>query len=345
MAVVKGFLSLAAMKKSTTWGTPVACGAGNGIEFLTESISGGPALIENNMLSGDSQRRAGTAGPKSYAGSIEGDLVFEEIGLPLALAMGTEATTGTAAPYTHTLKVLDDVEGLFATLALKADAVEVHEYPSVKVNGFEISAAPGEPAKVKLDLIASTLNRNTAAGTNTLTTMGSVTFPTDRERALFSQVKVQYNAQGGAALASPANDLAVEGVTVTFARNLQGKVTSALGLAIDEPQPTDFVSVTGSLVLPYWNAAALAIQALAESKAEQKVKVEFTAASGGKKLTLWLNAVQFEGKPSLNGPGAGNVTYNFTAHAVATAPTGFPTNGVDALTVELATASSALYLA
>ena len=77
----------------------------------------------------------------------------------------------------------------------------------------------------------------------------------------------------------------------------------------------------------------------------QKVKVEFTAASGGKKLTLWLNAVQFEGKPSLNGPGAGNVTYNFTAHAVATAPTGFPTNGVDALTVELLTSASTLYLA
>lgn len=340
MAVVKGFMAFAALKKGSAWGTAATCGAGNGVEILSESISGGSALIMRNELRGDSQRRAGVAGPETYSGSISMDVVYETIHVPLAFVFGTNSTAGTQAPYTHTMTVLDDVEGVYGTLAIKADALEVHEYPSVKFNGFDLSASAGEPAKITFNLIPNDLNLNTSSGNNTLTTMTNVTFPSDTERALFSQLTVRCAASTTTLTSGHA--VALEGVSVSFSRSLQGKVTTGSGNVIAEPQPQDFVSVTGSFTVPYHDATAASFHAWAIAKTELHADIKF-AGSSSKEFNVYLSGIQLDGKPSVGGPGAANVTFNFTAHAIATAQTNFPS--ADACSVEVKNSQSTSPLA
>lgn len=329
MAVVKGFMAVAALKKGATWGTPVACGAGDGIEILSENITGGSALIERRGLHGDSQMRVGAAGPETYTGTIEADVVYDDVYKPLAYVFGTNATSGTQAPYVHTMTVLDDAEGLFFTLAIKADALEVHEYESVKVNGFTLNAAPGSPATITFDLIPNDLNINTVSGSNSLTSMTNVTFAADRERALFSQLAVRVKAASTATGLTASDAVCLEGLSLSMTRNLQGKLTTCDGLNISEPQPTDYIGVSGSFTVPYHNATATAFHAYALAKTELMADVVFTGAVGSKKLEFFLSGVQLDGKPSVTGPGAGNVTFNFTCHAVAAANSNFPS--VDAI--------------
>lgn len=343
MAVVKGFMAVAALKKGSTWGTAATCGAGDGIEILSEGITGGSALIERRGLTGDSQMRSGVAGPETYSGSITMDAVYEDIGHAFGLVFGTASTSGTQAPYTHTFTVLDDLEGIFGTLAIKADTLEVHEYESVKFNGFELSAAPGAPASLRFDVIPNDLNMNTSSGNNTLTTMTNVTLSSDRERALFSQAVVSLKAASTATAITAADAVCLEGFTVNVARNLAGKITTCDGLNISEPQPNDFITVGGSFTVPYHNATATAFHAWSVAKTELMGSIVFTGASGGKTLTVYLSGVQLDGKPNISGPGASNVTFNFSAHAVAAANSNFPST--DAIAVKLLTAHSTNYLA
>jgi hypothetical protein len=343
MATVKGFQATAALKKGASWGTAATCGALSGIEILSEGITGGSALIERRGLQGNSQMRSGVAGPETYSGNISMDAVYEDVGLAFGLVFGTAATSGTQAPYTHTFTILDDLEGVFGTFAIKADTLEVHEYESVKFNGFELAAQPGAPATLRFDLIPNDLNFNTSTGSNTLTTMTNVTYAADRERALFSQAVVRMKAASTSTGLTSGDAVCLEGFSVSMTRNLSGKLTTCDGLNISEPQPNDFVTVSGSFTVPYHNTASTNITAWALAKTELMADIVFTGAAAGKKLTVELSGVQIDGKPSISGPAAGNVSYNFTAHAVATANSNFA--GTDAICVKLLTALATNYLA
>lgn len=331
MAVVKGFMATAALKKGSGWGTAATVGAGNGIEILTESISGSSALIENRHLRGDSQQRVGVAGPETYSGSIEMDAVYETVHVPLCFVFGTNSTSGTQSPYTHTITILDDLEGVYATLALKADTLEVHEYPSVKFNGFELSASSGEPVKIRFDLIPNDINLNTVSGNNTLTTMTNVTYASDVERVLFSQAVVR--VIDSTTTLTSGHAVSLEAFMVNMSRNLQGKITTTFPNSIAEPQPGDFIKVGGSFTVPYHNATAQSFHAWAIAKTALHADIIFTAASGSKTFNVYLSGIQLDGKPSVSGPGAANVTFNFTAHAIASAQTNFPSADAIGITV------------
>src|SRR5262245_14925577 len=135
MATSKGFLTLAAAKKATTWGTPVAAGANDGIELKSESMSANVALIEDMQITGKASQRNGDAGNRIFSGDLATDARYEGLEVLLALLFGTAgapSTVDTTAKL-HKLKVNDTMEGLFATLAIKKSLPVVHEFSTAKV--------------------------------------------------------------------------------------------------------------------------------------------------------------------------------------------------------------------
>jgi hypothetical protein len=260
-----------------------------------------------------------------------------------ALALGgagAPAQQGTDSVWKHALRVADDLEGLFATLALDYQ-VEVHEYPSVKVNGFKFECSQSDQvAKVTFPLIASSLNRNTTAGVNRTSTIPGITMAPNRSRLLFSQMQVRLNDAAGPAL-GPSDRQFVSGVTIEMDRKLKNDdVTTQFGYLIDEPLSDGFTEVSGSLAFSKYATDNIARFTEMLQKPQKKMDVVFTgpiaAGSTPYAQAFYLNDVQFEtGQPQIGGPGLTPWTLNFKAHVVSAAPAGFPADYTDAVTLEL----------
>src|SRR5438046_10223647 len=96
MTIAKGFLTICGVKKATTWNTPVAAGAGDGVEFSSESITGGADPIEDQAISGKSTQREQDAGPRTFAGDLVVPARYEGVEqVRLALAMATAGAPST----------------------------------------------------------------------------------------------------------------------------------------------------------------------------------------------------------------------------------------------------------
>jgi hypothetical protein len=59
-------------------------------------------------------------------------------------------------------------------------------------------------------------------------------------------------------------------------------------------------------------------------------------------MTLFLSGLQFEGKPSISGPGASNVSYDFTCAAVSAANSDFPSTDALGVTIDNTRATALL---
>jgi hypothetical protein len=352
MTITKGFLCLAAFKKATVWGTPVACGAGDGVGFVSEDISVTREFIEDMQIEGaNSTQRQGEAGNKAYAGGLTSALRYEGLEVLIALALGKTGGTPTTVDTTgrqHIFKMeptIGSLEGLFGTLAVKKGA-EVHEYTTCKVNGFELSCMPGERAEITFNLLVHDFNQNTASGTNNNTTIANVTLPANRAFPIFSQMVARINAQSGAALDS-TNVVHLSGFTLNVERNhAEDDFTTQFGDRIDEPIQDDWSKVSIDLEFSKFNDASpggnSALFAAQLTKAPQKMDIVFTgtdlagAATQYFQHKLYFNGIQFtEGTPNVEGPGRTPFTLAGQAHRVTTAPTGFTVGHTDPLIYEI----------
>lgn len=343
MANTKGFLGIVGLKKSAVWGTPVLVDADCGIEILQDGIGAEVALIANEQISGSSQMRAGDRGAEFHRGDLSLNAKFESLSLLWALAFGAAglpAQQGSDSAWKHVLKLKNVLDGLFATLVLDYQ-LEVHEHPSVKVNGFKFECSQSDQvAKLTFPLIASSLNRNTSAGVNRASTIPGITMAPNRQRLLFAQMAVRLNDADGAAL-GPSDVQFVSGVTIEADRKLKNDdVTTQFGNLIDEPLQDGFTEVTGSLSFSKYATDNIARFTEMLMKTRKKLDVVFTGpvANGATRYSqaFYLNDVQFEsGQPQIGGPGLTPWTLNFKAHVVSAAPAGFPMGYVDAVTTEI----------
>ena len=92
MARGKGFQSIAAFKKGSTWGTAVAAGSLDGIYATEISFpDGGLGLIENNLLTGQATQAPPTLGDQKVSGSIKTALPYEGWGPIIAQVLGGQS--------------------------------------------------------------------------------------------------------------------------------------------------------------------------------------------------------------------------------------------------------------
>lgn len=84
-------------------------------------------------------------------------LTYGQMTAFFAMPFGSDASPtqqGATTAYKHTLTVADSLYGKFGTLAYLFNGGDSVEFPSVKINSWEISCNPGEPAKGKFSGLA-----------------------------------------------------------------------------------------------------------------------------------------------------------------------------------------------
>jgi hypothetical protein len=342
----KGFTSIAGWKKSTTWGTPVAVGASEGIRYNTMEPGASVQLLESEELSGERSRLAGDRGNILHAPTLTCEGVYEGLERLIAQAMGTAGApsqVGSDNAYKHVFKPKNELDGIHGTLVfyLKSKPC-VLEYTTAKVNGLGFSVGAGnQRAQFTFPMIAHKRNRNEGSGTNTNTTAAAITFPANRDFVNFANMAVRMNQTTAAGLASPADLIYPSEFSLTISNQLPtDDVTTRYVPYIDEPIGGNFFDVQLSMTFSkaFQNLAILD-EMLATGATRFKADVIFTGPAIGAtnfKLSLYLPALQFQGDPpGIGGPDRLTETWNMKGSRVTAAPTGFPAGYTDALTIEL----------
>jgi len=344
----KGYTGITGLKKATTWGTAVACGALDGLEVLSVDLEANRGIIPRPTISGRVSRIEGDKGNIEVGGSIRVPLRYESCGRLIAGLFGTAgvpATVDTSARL-HTFKINDNIDGIFWTLAYEIlKDTTIFEFNTVKITSVTLRwQIPGE-AILEVEVIGSDFTD--ASAINTTTTIDTITQSANNELAQARHLAggIRLNAQAGGALgASDAVDCTAGEVTIS--RPLERDFTTALGDKSSEPQPPQgeaaFLMVSGSLTFsqyqtgsPGGNSAYVMEQLTRTTK---KMDWSFVgdglagAATEKYSHKLYFPMVVFgSGKPKLSA-GALGWQMPFESHHVTTAPTGFTAGHVDACT-------------
>jgi Phage tail tube protein len=264
VAIGTGTAAIAAFKQKnhTTefWDTPAinVNTTNTGLYILGDTMGVGvPEYVQDESL-GSAWESTGDSGNLDVAGDINADLRYDGPLLDMmALVMGAAAAPAVqaaTAAYNHVLTLTDTTDGLYGTYAVY-DGVAVREAPSLKVNGWELSSAAGQPVKLRLMVTASD---RVVTGTVNPAPLSSVTYVPVQPRAMFDDIRIRINSQASGALAD-SDTFYASAWTLTFQRpmvyahvtNLNPGVTEGvadgkptLTLALTEDRYTTVTRIT-----------------------------------------------------------------------------------------------------
>ena len=274
-------VTAALVKKPTAAGAWASAGqtanvalAGFPIRSITVGEPVGELIVDDTW--GQAQPKDADAGNLNLSGDIGAFARYDSLTLPLALVMGIAGVPvsvgGTGRE--HLLKWANSVDQLVATLALDT-ITSIDEFPSLKFGGFVIHQMVGQPAELTFNVIANTKRYSTDTTdlpTNVAPFPSLVTTISPRYRLMGHHCKVLANLQGGAALASPTDDLCFNEFTLTVNRSLVGDFCFNGSRIMDEPE-LDAVP-TGTLSMSYPVHRAQSDQMLRWAKADQEIKLQ-----------------------------------------------------------------------
>jgi hypothetical protein len=278
MSGVSGLEVKAAVKKAATWGTPVACGANDGILILEPSIDKERGDNVDDSL-GLYFPQDSDPGEITVDGDLPMYLRYDSIDLLIAMAMGATGGApvqqGSTTAYKQVISLASALDGLFCTLALNKK-INVEELPSIKVMGFTIEGEVGKPLKITFAVKASNRNINTTGGTNNLTSFNNVTYFETGNRVLFNQGVFRMNDQSAAALGS-GDVIYPNSFKFTFMRKMEG-VYGAGGTfdVIDEPTNDDVPEIKLELGFPRYTSEAYFTDW--DNETPKKMDITFTGA-------------------------------------------------------------------
>lgn len=261
--------------QASTWGTATTLGVGHKVKLNSEGLSSNFDEIMDES--------AGQPWPTDYdrglevvEGSMACDMRYQgqEV-LMMGLAMGSAPSPSlvTAGVYSHTLDLLPDLDGLFATFA-GDKSVSIHEYPGVKLTGFEIRGEAGQALQITFDAIADTLEIDSSV--NTSVSFASVSFPTggDGHRVLMRQGVFRLNDQSGATL-GVSDEIEVSAFTLTCKRPHDRLHTNGTDATL-EPAGSGMPDVTLRLEFPNYASDDFITDLQADTA--KKASLAFTGA-------------------------------------------------------------------
>jgi len=329
---ISGSQELLAIKKAAIWGTAVACGATDGIQFLT-----GQAKRSADVQVDESRGRAfsidGTAGPIKCETSYTFNLRYAGMELLAAMLMGTAGVPtvqGATAAYLHLLKWNTDPYGLMITVA-KSMIAYIEEIPTAKVTGLTISGEVGaKPLQVTLDVIG--INREVASAVNTLALYANVTLPTDANAnpVMFSHLVFRMNDASAIALA-PTDRINPSKFTLSLKRKMKGDYTGQYRTAGSNPQDLiDEASNDGfpelGLTLEFATHSSTTYMAALGSDTRKKMDITATGALIATPYNythLWQYPhLQLKNVNPTDGNGRITEPLEFIIHGAAAAPAG-----------------------
>lgn len=269
---------IVALKKATTWHTPVACGVGHGLLILSDGIK--PDIEpELDDSAGQAWIQDADAGLQTVNGPWEAYMRYEGFDLVLALLMGVAgAPTRVAltAAYANSYTLASKIDGLFATAAIKKLTSAIWELPSVKINEIKLSGVMNKPLKISFGLIGDKLDRGSEV--NTTTTMATVTVPDTKNRILMNKDSVfRMNDQSAVALGD-ADKIYPSAFELTFSRPMDTEAVAGQD-GIAEPADNGFPIATLMLKFPRYNAANNAFFSDWEAYTSKKFDMTFLGAT------------------------------------------------------------------
>ena len=340
----RGFLTKVGIVKGSTWNTAVDCNiAGAAIQILNETLTSATNLLADESLTGTADQDPGQTSSKTVAGTIELIMEYSNpvIMTLMAMAMGRaddplaplEIKGGKPYPYYFDMRLGDCVEGYFVTLCIdkQQDGTTIHEFDSIKVNGFTLSGSAGDWVKVSFDLMGRKL---VLPGTVT-TSLSSATVATPKKQMRFEDWQFRTNVQSGAALGA-GDQVYPTSFSITLNNNLVGDLTSLNAPYVDEPLRDAAREITGTYEIPKLESSTIETQFLDGTV----VKMDMRARSADQIQTpgqgayyyameLFMPSIQFTGADRpVSGFAKIPAPFDFTAKkVVGSAPNGMDGNG------------------
>lgn len=315
-----------ALKKASTWHTPVACGAGNGVLITGDGIKV-TTPVELDDSAGQEWIAQADPGVKDIKGSLDMYARYRGLEVPMALIMGTAgapAQQGVTAAYLHTLQLASNIFGKFGTLAQLKLSNKVWEFPSLKLHGFKFSAQMNKPVKIALEGIADKLDR--ASAVNTTATMAAVTMPDTANRIIMNKdTVVRINDQSGAAL-DDTMKVYPTSIEINFNRPMDSEPVAGQD-GVDEPMDNGFPVATITMKFPRYNTANDAFFTDWDNFTSKKMDITFTGkVIEGAYNYQWKFSFPHvkvdQPEATVSGPGKIPFSLSFKVLAAAAAPTG-----------------------
>lgn len=169
MAYPSGLSGQLGFKAETTYGQRVT--VDRFVPFIDEGIESTPDMLESGGIIagvdilGSNQWANGVW---RHEGPINLEVYDRTIGLWLHHALGSVTTSGTTAPYTHTITP-GDMTGLGMTVQVgrpdRGGTVRPFTYAGVKVQSWELAVETNEFATLGLEVVAQTVTTGVAVAT------------------------------------------------------------------------------------------------------------------------------------------------------------------------------------
>jgi len=286
--------------EEATWGSVPATPAGYIIPV--SGVSGDwyrRNLIDNPELRGNRNPAAPVRGNVSVQGSFQAPLKLNAVGWLLKHGIGDAATTGTAAPYTHTFKVgfsdgsAGDMETGLTIEHGYTDIGQYHYFTGCRVNSLGFTGSSEGVAIVDVGVIGQDFNQDTDS--------------LDASPTTYTDTAIDHFAatidEGGSSSAI------VTDVTLTLSNNLDPQyVIGSAGQIGDLPEGG--ATVNGSLTALFQNDTLLG-----KGRNHTESELTLTWTSGSYSLALHVPELVYEpSSPAVSGPGGVKITMNFRGY-------------------------------
>lgn len=186
MASISGSNAKAGVKVATTWGTPVAVGAGNQLVAEITPSGNEELLVARSVGSGRHMTNSHTRGNYIPTISLVGDAGYRNnMDTIIAQMWGTSGApsevTASQSDYKHTITFNTTLNAKYLTLAYETTTTTTHEFPTCAVRqfGLRTTSVPGY-LEWSAELLAGVLNLSSS--TNNTAALANVTL-TDTELA------------------------------------------------------------------------------------------------------------------------------------------------------------------
>jgi len=331
MASITGAQTKAGVKIASTWGTAVACGAGNSFAGEISPSFNVSEITSRQIGSGAYMLSSATRGSVIPTVSLTADLGYRNnCDVLLAQFMGTsgaptEVTVG-QSDYKHVVTFNSTLNAKYVTLAFESSSATVMEFPTCAVTSIGI-ATTGVPGYLDFtaELLANTVELSSA--TNTNATLANCTFTEGVPELVAVDLvdKFRTNNQSAAAVGS-GDQYNITGFNLALNRpqeiipEIKGSAGNSAPLGTDLFDGTLSVDVKELADHAYYTIWS------AETARKALIEIEGTQIGTGtnKRFSIYLPRLVLVTEPqyALTDQGTNTLSMEFRLLKAATAPTG-----------------------
>lgn len=331
MASITGAQTKAGVKIASTWGTAVACGAGNSFAGEISPSFNVSELTSRQIGSGAYMLSTATRGSVIPTVSVTADLGYRNnCDVLIAQFMGTsgvptELTVG-ESDYKHQVLFNSSLNSNYVTLAFESTSATVMEFPTCAVTSIGI-ATTGVPGYLDFtaELLANTIELSSATNTNLSLASCTFTEGTPELVAVDLVDKFRTNAQSGGSVGS-GDQYNITGFNLSLSRpqeiipEIKGSAGNSAPLATDLFEGTLSVDVKELADHAYYTIWS------AETARKALIQIEGTQIGSGsnKSFSIYIPRMLLVTEPqyALTDQGTNTLSLEFRLLKAAATPTG-----------------------